>query len=54
MNKKGASQKSRTYQKRLKAMADKDIDLSDNPELTPGMFAREVARPALRPVARKV
>jgi len=34
MNKKGASKKSRTDWKRLKATADKDIDLSDNPELT--------------------
>jgi hypothetical protein len=40
MNKKGASKKSPTDWKRLKAMTDKDIDLSDNPELTPEMFAR--------------
>jgi uncharacterized protein (DUF4415 family) len=34
-------------------MKDKDIDLSDNPELTPAMFARAVVRRGLKPVPRK-
>lgn len=53
MKKKGISKKSRTDWKRLKAMADEDIDLSDNPELTPEMFARAVVRRGLKPVIRK-
>jgi uncharacterized protein (DUF4415 family) len=35
------------------ALRDEDIDLSDNPEVTPEMFARAVARKGLKPVARK-
>ena len=35
-------------------MTDKDIDLSESPELTPEMFARAVVRRGLRPKARKV
>jgi len=54
MDKKGASKKSRTAWKRLKTMADKDIDLSDNPELTPEMFARAVVRHGLRPFTRRL
>lgn len=34
-------------------MKDKDIDLSDNPELTPTRFARAVVRRGLKPVPRK-
>lgn len=34
-------------------MRDEEIDLSDNPELTPEMFARAVARHGLRPAPRK-
>jgi uncharacterized protein (DUF4415 family) len=34
-------------------MKDEDIDLSDNPELTPEMFARAVVRRGLKPVIRK-
>ena len=34
-------------------MRDKDIDLSDCPEVTPEMFARAVVRRGLKPVARK-
>lgn len=35
-------------------MKDEDIDLSDNPELTPEMFARSVVRRGLEIVPRKV
>jgi uncharacterized protein (DUF4415 family) len=34
-------------------MTDKDVDLSDSPEVTPEMFARAVVRRGLKPVARK-
>jgi uncharacterized protein (DUF4415 family) len=53
MKKKATSKKSQTDWKRVKAMTDKDIDLSDNPELTPEMFARAVVRRGLKPVLRK-
>jgi uncharacterized protein (DUF4415 family) len=53
MKKKVSSDKSRTDWKRLKKMSDKDIDLSDSPELTPDMFARAIVRRGLKPVARK-
>jgi uncharacterized protein (DUF4415 family) len=53
MKKRVTSKKSQTDWKRIKAMKDKDIDLSDNPELTPAMFARAVVRRGLKPVPRK-
>jgi len=34
-------------------MTDRDIDLSDSPELTPRMFARAIVRRGLKPVPRK-
>ena len=34
-------------------MKERDIDLSDNPELTPAMFARAIVRRGLKPVIRK-
>ena len=34
-------------------MKERDIDLSDNPELTPAMFARAIVRRGLKPVTRK-
>jgi uncharacterized protein (DUF4415 family) len=39
--------------KRVDALRDEDIDLSDNPELTPEMFARAVVRRGLKPPPRK-
>ena len=53
MKKETTSKKSQTDWKRLKAMKDGDIDLSDNPELTPEMFARAIVRKGLKPVTRK-
>jgi len=47
------SKKSRMDWNRLKKMSDKDIDLSDSPELTPDTFARSILRRGLKPVARK-
>lgn len=34
-------------------MTDRDIDLSDSPELTPRMFARAIVRRGLKPVPPK-
>lgn len=53
MKKKTTSNKSQTDWNRLKAMKNKDIDVSDNPELAPEMFARAIVRRGLKPVARK-
>jgi len=47
------SGKSQTDWKRVDALRDREIDLSDTPELTPEMFARAVVRRGLKPVARK-
>ena len=53
MMKKDTARKSQTDWERMEAMTDKDIDLSDTPELTPEMFARAVVRRGLKPVTRK-
>ena len=42
--------KSGTNIKRLKKMTDAEIDLSDDPELTPDMFAKVIVRRRLKPV----
>ena len=42
--------KSATNIKRLKKMTDAEIDLSDDPELTPDMFAKVIVRRGLKPV----
>ncbi|MGH8294541.1 MAG: BrnA antitoxin family protein [Steroidobacteraceae bacterium] len=39
--------------KRLDALRDDEIDLSENPELTPEMFARAVVRHGLKAPPRK-
>ena len=53
MKKAATSKKSRTDWKRVDALKDEDIDLSDTPEVPPEMFARSVVRRGLRPVPRK-
>ena len=53
MRKSATSRKSQTDWGRLKKMSDREIDLSESPELTPEMFARAVVRRGLRPVERK-
>ena len=53
MKKRVTSNKSITDWARVDAMTDKDIDLSDNPEITPEMFARAVVRHGLKPVPTK-
>ena len=39
--------------KRVDALKDEDIDLSDSPEITPEMFAKAVVRRGLKPVSPK-
>ncbi len=48
MNKKTISSKSQTDFDRLGKMQDKDIDLSDAPEITPEMFANAIVRRGLK------
>jgi uncharacterized protein (DUF4415 family) len=49
MKKKPTSNKLQTDFARLDKMQDKDIDLSDAPEITPAMFARAIVRRGLTP-----
>lgn len=53
MKKAATSKKSRTDWKRVDALKDEDIDLSDAPEVSPEMFARAIVRRGLKPVSRK-
>ena len=39
--------------KRVDALKDEDIDLSDSPEITPEMFAKAIVRRGLKPVSPK-
>lgn len=47
------SQTDRTDWDRVDKLGDKDIDFSDNPEITAEMFAKAVLREGLKPVVRK-
>ncbi|MCK6567720.1 MAG: BrnA antitoxin family protein [Anaerolineales bacterium] len=53
MKKNHTSKKSGTDFKRLDAMTDADIDLSDIPEVTPEMFAKGVVKRGLKPIAKR-
>ncbi|HLO32181.1 MAG TPA: BrnA antitoxin family protein [Anaerolineales bacterium] len=53
MKKKSTSTKSRTDFDRLDKMKDKDIDLTDAPEITPEMFAKAIVRRGLKPRTKK-
>jgi uncharacterized protein (DUF4415 family) len=53
MKKKLISKKLGTDFKRLDAMTDADIDLSDIPEVTPEMFAKGVVRRGLKPITKQ-
>ena len=53
MKKKHISHKSQTDWERVDNLQDNDIDFSDNPEVTPEMFAKAVLRKGLKPVVRK-
>jgi uncharacterized protein (DUF4415 family) len=53
MKKKTIPEKSQTDWKRVDAMTDEDIDLSETPEIPADMFAQAIVRRGLKPVARK-
>lgn len=53
MKKNSTSNKSGTDFKRLDAMTDADIDLSDIPEVTPEMFAKGIVRRGLKPIIKQ-
>jgi uncharacterized protein (DUF4415 family) len=54
MKKSATSSKSLTDWKRVDAMKDEDIDLTECPEITPEMFAKAVVRHGLKPAVKKV
>ncbi|MFZ2631906.1 MAG: BrnA antitoxin family protein [Desulfosalsimonadaceae bacterium] len=45
--------KSQTDWDSVDKMSDNDIDYSDNPEVTPELFAKAILRKGLKPVVRK-
>jgi uncharacterized protein (DUF4415 family) len=53
MKKKNISRKSQTDWDRADKLQDNNIDISDNPEVTPEMFAKSIVRKGLKPVKRK-
>lgn len=53
MKKKNISHKSQSDWKRVDKLQDDEIDFSDNPEVTPEMFAKAIVRKGLKPVRRK-
>ena len=53
MKKKDISRKSQTDLNRVDKIKDNDIDFSDNPEVTPEMFAKSIVRKGLKPSNRK-
>jgi uncharacterized protein (DUF4415 family) len=53
MKKRSTTKKSETDWKRVDAMTDADIDLSETPEWTREMFARAVLRRNFKPTPRK-
>ena len=54
MKKQDNSKKTQTDWKRVDAMTDEDIDLSEAPEISPEMFARAIVRRGLKPKLKKV
>ena len=50
VSKSSTSKTSQTDWDRVDAQEEKDIDLSEHPELTPEQFARAVVRKGLKPV----
>lgn len=53
MKKRATSNRSRTDWKRVDALKDEEINLSEVPEVSPEMFARAMVRRGLKPAARK-
>jgi uncharacterized protein (DUF4415 family) len=54
MKKKATSPTSRTNWRRVDALRDREIDLSETPEITPELFAQAVVRKGLKPIPRKM
>ncbi len=53
MKKRVTTKRSETDWKRVDAMRNKDIDMTDVPEVSPEMFAKGLVREGLRHAARK-
>lgn len=53
MSKKSTSRQSATKWDRVDSIKEEDIDLSEDPELTPEMFSGALVRKGLKPVPRK-
>ncbi len=53
MSKESTSKQSLTDWKRLDALQDEDIDLTDTPKITPEMFTEAVVRLGLKPPPNK-
>jgi len=53
MKKKHISRKSQTDWDRVDKLRDKDIDLSESPEVPPELFVKAILRKGLKPVVRK-
>lgn len=53
MKKKNISRKSQTDWDRVDKIKNKDIDIPDNPEVTPEMFAKSIIRKGLKHFMRK-
>ncbi|CAN5277043.1 BrnA antitoxin family protein [soil metagenome] len=53
MKKSNTTNKSETDWERINAMTDEEIDFSDNPKVSPEMFARGILRKNLKPITRK-
>jgi uncharacterized protein (DUF4415 family) len=53
MKKEAIMKRSQTDWKAIDAMKDKDINLSDLPEVSPDKFAQAIVRKGLKPVQKK-
>ncbi|MEP7037096.1 MAG: BrnA antitoxin family protein [Acidobacteriota bacterium] len=53
MKKSNIINKLQTDWERINAMTNEEIDFSDNPKVSPEMFARGILRKNLKPVSRK-
>ena len=53
MKKSNITNKSETNWEKINTMTDDEIDFSDNPKVSPEMFARGILRKNLKPVPRK-
>ena len=53
MKKRATTKRSETDWKRVDATRDKDIDISDIPEVSPDLFAKAIVRNGLKPATGK-